>query len=890
MPELKQSSHSRVYSSVLAQLFWNSADYWPLASGLGLALIVVTIWLYRAQTAGLPGRWQFLLPAFRVAAICGVCVSLLKPTLLRPRTEQEHGAIVILVDRSASMAIIESQMAPARRVALADAAGLLPEKRRTSVAPDAVRGGRVLAQRLDRLARAESDLEYARLTARQTDLRLEEYQAAFSSALTKAHELSAALSLSGQQEPVNSQAALLGESPKAGEKAQWRKKILDVLGPMEAALNVRQAASDAALYNADAAVREISNKVALQSRLSLVEKVLTNGRGGLLSSIGPDVPLYGYGFADHIEPLPLRAGGATVKQLLIEPTGGQSRISGSIASAMEDIKGVAVRAVVVVSDGRAVGESASARLVTGSVPVFTIRCGEEQAFTDLSIVGVDMPASAYVGEEVTARATIKATNIPPGEYPITMKFGEQQLSHQVKLEASGTAQVQFTFKADKAGVGNVQLSAKLLPGEASEENNSASRSLKVIQGKLNILMVTANPSWDFQYLRNALSRTKWATLTDVVAGAEKLLLDPEKILQQNVIVLFRVSPAMLTAQQVDAIHRAVTERGASVIITPGLGEDMQAFARDPLLGELLPYRPGTPPVWRSWPGDRPAFRIVPDGQASTLDALKLSDDPAESTSRWMNLPAIYHYLSIPQLKPNAIRTLLVENESRAPVLVESRLGIGRVLFLGLHESWRWRMRVGDRDQDRFWLQLIRYSAEEPYALVSDTLAMDVDRVTIRPGEDFRLRARVNAGAAAVVEVQQGGKVVRIEKASPGMQPGRFEAIIRDLPEGSYDIVVKSPGAGAGSSLQLPVQVRYGMEEELGDVSADGAALAQISAISGGTSVMLDQASDISRQLTEVRHRSGGMLEIPLWSSSYLFLFVLGCLAVEWAVRKRVGLA
>jgi hypothetical protein len=29
---------------------------------------------------------------------------------------------------------------------------------------------------------------------------------------------------------------------------------------------------------------------------------------------------------------------------------------------------------------------------------------------------------------------------------------------------------------------------------------------------------------------------------------------------------------------------------------------------------------------------------------------------------------------------------------------------------------------------------------------------------------------------------------------------------------------------------------------------------------------------------------------PLWDSPWLFLFVLACFAVEWAMRKRLGLA
>jgi hypothetical protein len=104
-----------------------------------------------------------------------------------------------------------------------------------------------------------------------------------------------------------------------------------------------------------------------------------------------------------------------------------------------------------------------------------------------------------------------------------------------------------------------------------------------------------------------------------------------------------------------------------------------------------------------------------------MDVLRLGDNLQDSMARWNNLPAIYHYLALPQLKPNVVRSLLVEKDSQLPVLLESRLGNGRVLFLGLSESWRWRMRVAERDQDRFWLQLVRYGGEEPYALVNDEL-------------------------------------------------------------------------------------------------------------------------------------------------------------------------
>ena len=861
---------------------------------MALALIAATLWLYPAQTKGMARRWQFILPALRVAAICALTAALLKPTLIRPRTEAEHGAVVLLVDRSASMSIADGQMPPARRVAIADAIGSLPEGARSDVAPDAQRNAAALGRSLDRLARSESDLDYAKLTGRQIERQAQDYEGAFEEVLASAHALATSLAPVAQQDPLKSQAQLLSGTPAAGERVAWRKKLSDLLLPLEQQLEQRQAESDAATYAANAQVREVSDATAKQSRFALGEEALTNPKVGLLSQIGMDVPLYGYAFSDRLEPLPLRSATQNVTRLLTNASGPQSRVAGAIVSAMEDLKGRPVRAIVVLSDGRAVGESAASRLAAGNTPVYSIACGEERAFTDLSIVAVDMPSSAYAGEDVNALVKLKSTNIPAGEYQVTMAFADQQASNKVKLDANGTAETQFTFRPQKAGVERLRISAGTVAGEATEKNNQFERDLKVIQDKLSILLVTSHPSWDFQYVRNALTRTKWARLSDVIIHDAQLSTTPETILQQNVIALFRVSSSMLSAQQIDAIHRAVTERGASLILIPGLDANLEDYSRNALLAELLPFRPGVTPVWRSWPGDRPAFRIVPDGPASTLDALRLSDDPAESASRWMNLPAVYHYLAIPQLKPNVIRTLLIEKESRVPVLVESRLGIGRVLFLGLEESWRWRLRVGERDQDRFWLQLVRYSAEEPYTLVSDALAIDADKVVARPGEEVRLRSRVSTTAPSrtrpTVEIRQDGRLVRIEEATPRdvLQPGRYETLIRDLPEGAYQVVVKLPGTT--SSLELPLQVRQGLEEELADVSADPKALAQISASTGGGAVRIDEVGEISRQLSQVRHRQGSMLEIPLWTSGYLFLFVLGCLAVEWAMRKRLGLA
>ncbi len=120
-----------------------------------------------------------------------------------------------------------------------------------------------------------------------------------------------------------------------------------------------------------------------------------------------------------------------------------------------------------------------------------------------------------------------------------------------------------------------------------------------------------------------------------------------------------------------------------------------------------------------------------------LDAFKLTDDDESASHRWQELPPILRFLPIFPLKQNA-RPLLVEMDSAQPMLTESQLEIGRCFFFGANETWRW----GEKDADRFWLQLIRYAAEEPYSVTSNGVSLDANVAVASPQQSVLVRARL----------------------------------------------------------------------------------------------------------------------------------------------------
>jgi hypothetical protein len=84
--------------------------------------------------------------------------------------------------------------------------------------------------------------------------------------------------------------------------------------------------------------------------------------------------------------------------------------------------------------------------------------------------------------------------------------------------------------------------------------------------------------------------------------------------------------------------------------------------------------------------------------------------------------------------------------------------------------------------------------------------------------------------------------------------------------------------------------RPAMETELADLTGDEGALRRLAEQSGGQFFRLDQIEQLAHRLDEIHDDVNHPVEIPLWDGPYLLAVVLGCLAAEWGLRKRFGLA
>jgi hypothetical protein len=841
-----------------------------------------------------------LLPLLRLMAMFTLAVSFLKPVAMRLASVEERGSIVVLVDRSRSMSVIDNARSPAQLVALADALGKLPPKLRSNSATTLAAGLARLSTAATEVRGAREDLDYARVAGRDVQFRQGRLKDAAASYAQIASELAGQAQGLPNADELKKRFNEVAHVAASEARDDWRMKAPEQL---QKAVAEYQKNADDDLYQSNADVRKSCDEIAALSRFALVEQAMLRP-DGIMLGLRKEASVIGFGLASDLTPWELAQANGIAGSLNMAPDGNASDLTAGIAHA---VSGRSVRAVVLFSDGRQVGGDPTivSGLTPNGVPVFTVCAAASDPPHDISFAAVSAPSSVFANQSIKVTADLRHIGFNGATVDLHCKFGEEvEQSQKISIHDDKPAKCTFRARLTKPGVQRVRVWFPALKGEASADNNQVERWVKVVPDHLKVLLVAGSPTWDFQYVRNALSRLQEIDLKDVVLDPanQHLTISARDILSQDVILLMDVPRSALDDQRWDAVERVAQVTGGSVIIIPGESHPVSEYYENISAATLLPFRDPFKPAWVLWAGDDPSFHFAPTPDAEAMDLFKLpAEAPANSDSdviprRWEQLPGCMKFLQLPEIndknwKPQA-HALLVEEESHLPVLSEMRVGAGRAYFLGLDETWRWRLKVGMRDQEQFWRQLVQRASEPPYFAHDGPLALDTDKVSADPGETIHVRARIRddtpeSASPFVLQVLRSGRPISDHAMAP-IGGGRFTVNLA-LPVGDYEIRWNAVVGQKMRSVKMPLHVSATGEPELADLSGDSAMLQKLAQASGGEFLTLEQVDGLPRRLAAVGDARSRFAELSIWDSKYLFILVVGCFGVEWGLRKRLGL-
>jgi uncharacterized membrane protein len=556
--------------------------------------------------------------------------------------------------------------------------------------------------------------------------------------------------------------------------------------------------------------------------------------------------------------------------------------------------------------------------------------------TDVAIARVLADDFAFVRTNVTIEAVVRVVgrgkNWDGKTLPVTLRRdGVPVKVAEVTVEPGVTDyRVAFQFTPERVGKYLYEISTPVLEGEAITENNARDFLLKVIRDKIRVLQVTGRPSWDVRFLRGQLKHDPNVDLvaffilrtpTDLeLVPSEELSLIPfptEELFQEQLrsfdlvfLQNFNFGPYGIGAY-LGEIRRYVEEGGGLAMIGGDLSFTSGGWAGTPV-SDILPVEllPDGPPEKLIDPAPF-KLQLTAEGRAHPLTALKL--DVQQNRARWAELPELDGVNLVARAKPGA--TVLGVHPTKKdldgkpmPVLTVGEAGKGRVLALGSDDSWRWGFadRAGDergRAYQRFWDAAIRWLIKDP---ALNFLRIETDQpeyargqkvqVTVRAlGTDYQplAGAKLDVTVARIPTVLDVASTARPEPfaAQHGVtdEDGELTFELPPPQPGGYRITARATLAGRPVEEDEVFLVR-GAGRELEEPEARDDLLRAVSSVSGGRFLgpgeSLDGLSFWPPRVVRVnQHR-----DVEIWSRWWMLAVAAGCLALNWALRRRWGYA
>lgn len=604
--------------------------------------------------------------------------------------------------------------------------------------------------------------------------------------------------------------------------------------------------------------------------------------------------------------------------------------------------------VVILTDGQhnwgAAPASRATELGNRGIPVYAIAMGSSIPPTDLAVTSVKGTSTVFKDTDAFIEARLLVNHIPPGKVKVTVRWPERpdEKSPEPLVETvqhDGTTQtytVRFQARMPRPGTEVLTVTAEVEGKEVKDrfpENDSREVMINVAPDKAKVLVVDGEPRWEYHYLATALNRDPTMGIRTVVFDQPRigavndeglkamnypeltLPTDPEIVLTQDCIILGDVTPDQLPLAQRETLERFVGERGGTLVLLAGKRALPLQFMKlnDDPLGKMIPLKEAS--VLNLHQG----FQVALTGEGRQTPFLKMEAETGESLERWMRLPQ--HFWAITgKIKDGAVSLASYADRNRFGVvdtefernhglLVRQNYGFGRVVYVGIDSTWRWRFKTGDTYHHRFWGQLIRWAASDrPLITGNDYLRFGTREPVYRSDQEVEVLVRLSDRVRKLSsDSLAGAKLYR--KKSDGKEeyvgitplkknevnPKELTGQQSDLPSGEYFVELLIPelesklNSPDGKKLRAPFKVLPPESGEMLNLSSNWQLLEDLAAKSGGKVVTADRANEIidllkSRTLTK-DHR----VETRLWESWWTLLLVVTLLTIEWGVRKWVGL-
>lgn len=601
--------------------------------------------------------------------------------------------------------------------------------------------------------------------------------------------------------------------------------------------------------------------------------------------------------------------------------GAQTRLGVALDGARQELAGLPLAGIVVISDGADTAEDTLGTSLLGlksqGVPVFTVGVGRESLSQDIQIGRVSTPRFALKGTTLMIDVLVTQTGFSGKTITLDVEDdGRLVGSQQVKLPEDGsaaTARVRFSVADAGARVFKFRVAPQ--EGELITENNVREALVDVRDRREKILYFQGEPRHDVGFIQRAVADDQNLQVVllqrtadnkyyrkgidnpdELTAGFPKTR---EELFSYRAVILGSIEAGAFTGDQLQMLAEFVDRRGGGLMMLGGARSFSEGGYAGTAVGDVLPVvldpNGRTPQLAR--------LTVKPTRAGLAHGVTQIAETESASAERWNFLstlePKVTTLNGADAVKPGATVLLTATDEARRerPVLVYQRYGRGKAFAFTLQDSWLWQMHaaisVEDMSHEYLWRQLLRALVDGVPDVVEPRLT---DRV--EPGETITLRADVvDRGfvelndASVVAHVSRpDGSIVDVPMQWSGERSGEYTATVPAVGAGEYEARIEASRAGTPlGTTTAHVRAAPG-DAEYFDATMQAATLRRIADETGGRFYTADTMQGLAEDLRYTGRGVTTVEERDLWHLPIVFILLVGLLCAEWAFRRKVGLA
>lgn len=567
----------------------------------------------------------------------------------------------------------------------------------------------------------------------------------------------------------------------------------------------------------------------------------------------------------------------------------------------------------------------------------------QTAFEDAPVtIQADVEAAGFAGQTVAVTLTSDSgVSIERQQWTIRKNTEKQVFRFRLRPDETGILFYHLR-------VAEMTDDDSAPPAEATLANNERTVVVDRGEGPYRILYVAGRPDWEYAFLRRAISEDEQIDLVGLIRVArrepkydwrgrtgeasnplyrgfepenveqtaeydqpvlvrlntrdEKELLEgfpktPEGLFEYHAVILDDVEAAFFSHDQMDLVRRFVVERGGGFLMLGGHASFQRGdFNRTPIGGILPVYLDRLPEV-----SSTAAIRLTLTREGWLEPWARLRDNERDERQRLSDMPDFRVLNHIAAVKPGArVVATVGEATDPLPAMVVQRLGNGRSAALTVGDVWRWGLREPEmrKDMEKFWRQTLRWLVAD----VPEPMSIQITQASDEANEKVVLRVRARNrsfepldNVSVALEVRQpDGQSVRLAANPAANETGLFEATYVPRASGGYLAqaeIVDTTGSKLGEA-----EVGWAVDleaREFGSIQTNRALLETIARQTGGRTIELGDLEAFARNLPKREVPITTVSIRSLWDlpgvMPAVFLFALGCLVAEWAIRRWKGM-